>query len=261
MTLTEMLLVTFAAALVTDLATGLGVLPHFVLRGVSRRREGELTAAAAGMMAGACVMLAHEGLSRGAGPLGWELVAGLVGGAGFFALASRWVRSNEAFDVGKLRAEGGSTALLVVAAMTIHSLPEGVAVGVSFGAAHADGSLSFGWLMAAAIAVHNVPEGLAIATALRATGVGLWKCVWWAVFSSLPQPLAAVPAAWMVWLFEPVLPFGLGFAAGAMLWLVLFDLLPEARERLGVRRLAGGFAVGAGVMTLLMVALDGTVRG
>jgi zinc transporter, ZIP family len=98
-----------------------------------------------------------------------------------------------------------------------------VGVGVSFG-----GGETLGLVIAIAIAVHNVPEGLAISLVLVPQGTSVARAAWWSVFSSLPQPLMAVPAYVFVEAFEEFLPAGLGFAAGAMLWLVVADLLPQA---------------------------------
>ena len=82
-----------------------------------------------------------------------------------------------------------------------------------------------------AIAVHNVPEGLAITAVLRPRGASLVACAGWSVVSSLPQPLMAVPAFLFVEAFAPALPYGLGFAAGAMVFMVFVELLPEAYEQ------------------------------
>ena len=96
-------------------------------------------------------------------------------------------------------------------------------MGVAFGAGEA-----LGVVIAIAIAVHNIPEGLAISLVLVPRGTSVSRAAGWSVFSSLPQPLMAVPAYLFVETFEPFLPVGLGFAAGAMLWLVARELLPEA---------------------------------
>jgi len=137
-------------------------------------------------------------------------------------------------------------------AMTIHSFPEGVAVGVSYGTALREaGSHSFGDVITLVIALHNIPEGTAIAVVLRAKGVSPWACVGWAIFSSLPQPIGAVPAAWGVWLFEPLLPAGMGFAAGAMMYLVVTDLIPDSRDHAGPTKAAISFFVGL----IIMIAL------
>ena len=81
-----------------------------------------------------------------------------------------------------------------------------------------------------AIAVHNIPEGLAISLVLVPRGVGVGRAALWSVFSSLPQPLMAVPAFLFVSFFEPLLPFSHGFAGGAMIWMVFSELVPDALE-------------------------------
>jgi len=100
-----------------------------------------------------------------------------------------------------------------------------VAIGVSFG-----GGEALGLFIAVALAVHNVPEGLAISLVLVPRGVGVRRAAFWSVFSSLPQPLMAVPAFLFVAFFGPLLPIGLGFAAGAMIWMVFSELVPDALE-------------------------------
>jgi ZIP family zinc transporter len=116
-------------------------------------------------------------------------------------------------------------AVLVVGVMTLHSFTEGVAIGVSFG-----GSESLGLFIALALAVHNIPEGLAISLVLVPRGIGVGRAALWSIFSSVPQPLMAVPAFVFVALFTPLLPLGLGFAGGAMAWMVFSELVPDALE-------------------------------
>jgi zinc transporter ZupT len=115
--------------------------------------------------------------------------------------------------------------LLILGIMTLHSFTEGVGVGVSFG-----GGQELGVYITAAIAIHNIPEGLAISLVMVPRGTSPLKAGWWSIFSSLPQPLMAVPAFLLVAFFTPFLAPGLGFAAGAMLWMVARELLPEARQ-------------------------------
>ncbi len=255
MSLQYVLLITFLAAALTDVATGLGVIPLFFVRSLSERVAGILMAAAAGMMISASVvMMIAEGLSASEGDVRPVALGVLMGGV-FFAVASRWVKDHKSFDVAGLRAQGGAGALLVVAAMTIHSLPEGIAIGVAFGNAERTNTLDFGFLMCAALAIHNIPEGLAIGLALRPRGISPWRCVGWAIFSSIPQPVAAVPAAWAVWLFQPLLPGAMGFAAGAMLWLVASDLIPECVQKVGIVRTTASAIVGFAVMWGVTIAL------
>jgi zinc transporter ZupT len=104
-------------------------------------------------------------------------------------------------------------------------LTEGVGVGVAFG-----GGETLGLFITAAIAIHNIPEGLAISLVSVPRGMSVWKAMFWSVFSSLPQPLMAVPAFIFVDHFKPFLPVGFGFAAGAMIWMVFSELINEANE-------------------------------
>ena len=246
--LQRLLLITFVAALLADVSMAFGVAPFFFLKDMSERMAGTLSAAAAGMMATASlVQLVGEGLEQAPGIQAWEVAAGLGLGAAFYAGAAKWVRTHEDFDLLDLRKSGGAQSLMIVAAMTVHSLPEGVAIGVSFGS----GEEGLGIAVASALAVHNIPEAIAITLALRAKGVSTWQCMGWAMFTSLPQPLAAPFAAWLIWIFEPLLPFGMGFAAGAMTFLVVDDLLPDALEKIDKTRTAAAFMFGVVGMVVL----------
>lgn len=246
--LARLLLTTFVAALIADLSMAFGVAPFFFVQRLSTKLTGMFSAAAGGMMAAAgLVQLVGEGLDRGPGLGGWEVVAGLLVGGALYAMAARWMETHEEFDVLSLREAGGTRALLIVAAMTIHSLPEGIAIGVAFGSQ----DRGLGFAVVSALAVHNVPEAIAITLGLRAAGVTAWRCLGYALLTSVPQPLAAPFAAWFIWLFEPLLPFGMGLAAGAMTFLVIEDLLPEAFERAPRLAVAGAFVGGAGAMVVL----------
>jgi len=261
MHLSEVLLITFIAALITDLATGLGAVPFYFVRHVSDRVSAALTGAAAGMMTVASIIqLGGEAIALAPGVDLWQPALGFLAGIAFFIVTSNWIKNDDELDVGGLRKQGGASALLIVLAMTMHSLPEGVAIGVAYGSAAETGTLAFGTTIALMLAIHNVPEGVAIAAALRGQGVSTTRCVGWAVFSSIPQPLAAVPAAWMVWLFEPLLPAGLAFAAGAMMYLVITELIPDVLERAGMVILLTSFTIGGGAMIGMMQILN-TMNG
>src|SRR5215210_1564373 len=134
-------------------------------------------------------------------------------------------------------------ALLIIGVMTMHSFTEGVGVGVSFG-----GGLGLGLFITLAIAVHNISEGLAISLVLVPRGVSWTRATLWSVFSSLPQPLMAVPVLVFVETFKPLLPCGLGFAAAAMIWMVFSELVPDA-----LREASGGL-VGT-IITLSVLAM------
>jgi zinc transporter ZupT len=236
------------AALATALATGLGALPFLILRRPERRWLGLANALASGFMIGASVGLALEGARYGSG----RMLLGVSAGAAFMALTGRFLgrgRDRE-LHLGALRGADALRALLIVGVMTVHSFSEGVGVGVAFGAGE-----TLGIVIAIAIAVHNIPEGLAISLVLVPRGVSVWRAAGWSVFSSLPQPLMALPAYLFVETFEPFLPVGLGFAAGAMLWLVVAELLPEA---VGEARPAT-VAVTVALSASAMIAFQATV--
>lgn len=244
----RLLAITFGAAVLADVSMVFGVLPFFFVNSLSERLAGLFAAAAAGMMAAASlVQLVGEGLDRAPGLQAWEVAAGLALGAVFYFLAARWVKSHEDFDVASLRKVGGARSILIVAAMTIHSLPEGVAIGVAFGSREE----ALGIAVVSALAVHNIPEGIAITLALRAAGVSTRACLGWALVTSIPQPLAAPFAAWLIWIFEPLLPAGMGLAAGAMIYLVVDDLLPDAFEKANATAVAAMFIAGIVAMILL----------
>jgi zinc transporter ZupT len=210
----------FLYGLVTALATGLGALPFLFVRGVSPRAVAVANAIAAGLMLGASVGLLLEGAEYGTP----QTIGGAALGLVFIVFGRRALRDRDV-ELGALRGAGARQVLLLVAVMTLHSFAEGVAVGVSFG-----GGAELATLITLAIAVHNVPEGLAISATMRPKGASLLACAGWSVFSSLPQPLMAVPAFVFVDAFRPVLPWGLGFAAGAMVFMVFLELLPESYE-------------------------------
>ena len=216
----------FVAALATALATGLGALPFAFRRHGVGRWLGPANGIASGIMLGASAGLIIEGAGRNGG----RTAVGAIAGAAFVYLAYRVVGDRDALTLGPLRGADATKALLIVGVMTAHSAAEGIGVGASFG----DGD-AFGLLIAAAIALHNIPEGLAISLVLVPRGTRALTAAAWSVFSSLPQPLLAVPAFLFVERFQALLPAALGFAAGAMIWMVVHELLPEALEQ-GPRR-------------------------
>jgi zinc transporter ZupT len=239
----------FWVALATDLATGLGAVPFAFVRRPSDTWQGMMTAAAAGMMLSASVFtLTGEGLQ--AGSL-WQVLVGLLAGAAFFSWTAKLVEGNQ-WRLGSLTPAESRQGILILVAMFIHSIPEGIAIGVGY----ATGELDFGFLLATAIAVHNVPEGVAVSMPLRARGLSVPACAGYAILTSVPQPIAAVPAFLLVSVFRPLLPLGLGFAGGAMIFLVARELLPESLERCTREQAAWAFMIGMTAMLWLTGSLD-----
>ena len=209
----------FFYALLTAIATGLGALPFFFAKSLSRSVMGLANAAAAGLMIAASFSLVYEGFEGD--PL--LTAVGVVVGLLFIVASQRIVHKHQDLRFPQADAAQSGKMLLIVAVMTLHSFTEGVGVGVSFG-----GGEQLGALITAAIALHNVPEGLAITLILVPRGVSAIRAAGWSIFSSLPQPLMAVPAFLFVEQFAAFLPAGLGFAAGAMLWMCVAEILPDA---------------------------------
>jgi len=236
------------AALITAIFTGFGALPFLFVKNISDRLLGTANAAAAGLMLGASIGLVWEGTHYEIG----KLIAGMITGLVLVFVARRLLEARNAdFHIGDVDGADAMQMLLIVGVMTVHSFAEGIGVGVSYG-----DTAEFGALISIAIAVHNIPEGIAISLVLIPRGITVWRAAGWSVFSSLPQPLMAVPAYLFVLTFEPWLPFGLGLAAGAMIWMVFSELLPEALEEVSPVRAYSALSVSAGAMLLFQVLLN-----
>ena len=210
----------FLYALVTALATGLGAIPFIFVRQLSGAVVAYANAVASGLMLGASFGLVVEGTQHG----GLQTVVGGGIGVGFILLTQQLL-SRYDVQFGVARGAGSRKVLLMLVVMTAHSFSEGVAVGVAFG-----GGMTLATAITLAIAVHNIPEGLAISAVMRSRGASVSSSALWSVVSSLPQPLMAVPAFLFVEAFRSVLPYGVGFAAGAMVFMVLVELLPDAYQ-------------------------------
>ncbi|XP_060950838.1 zinc transporter ZIP11-like isoform X2 [Limanda limanda] len=121
--------------------------------------------------------------------------------------------------------------LLLILAITIHNIPEGLAVGVAFGAIGKTSSATFESArnLAIGIGIQNFPEGLAVSLPLRGSGVSAWRSFWYGQLSGMVEPVAGLLGALAVVMAEPLLPYALAFAAGAMVYVVVDDIIPEAQ--------------------------------
>jgi zinc transporter ZupT len=235
------------AALVTALATGLGALPFAFVGEMSRRWLGVSNAIAAGFMLSASGALLIEGAIRSV----WRTAAGAAVGAVFIWGTHRALGGHE-LQLGELRGADALKGILIVGVMTLHSFAEGVGIGVSYG-----GGAELGIFITIAIAIHNIPEGLAISLVLVPRGASVRAAAGWSIFSSLPQPLVAGLAFLFVEQFRPFLAAGLGFAGGAMIWLVVAELLPDARKELALPSLVVWLGGSLLAMSVLQLALLG----
>jgi len=140
-----------------------------------------------------------------------------------------------------------SKVWLFVLAITIHNFPEGLAVGVSFGS----GDVAAGFVIAAAIGLQNMPEGLAVALPLVREGYSRQKSLLYATLTGLVEPLGGLLGVALISIFQPFLPWGLSFAAGAMLFIVSDEIIPESHRKGFEREATFGLVVGFVIMMLL----------
>ena len=245
---------------VTALSTGLGAFPMLFFPGdASEVWLGVSNAIAAGMMTSASLALIQEGMDlhvsdQSALTATQCVAAGGAIGVAFIAISQRVLAGTEDAKLAILEGVDARRALLIVLVMTLHSFSEGIGIGVSFGgqtAAH------LGMLVTTTLAVHNVPEGFAVSSVLVSKGMSVWGASLWSIFTSLPQPVMAVAAFCFVDAFALILPLGLGFAAGAMLWVAWLELLVEACEQCGLITTAIVGVAAAGVMALTQAYLEG----
>ena len=243
----------FGVALVTAVATGIGAIPVGWL-GPERvaRLQPMLLGVTAGVMTAASVGLLIEPFNDGKYV---PMVVGLALGAAFLLVAQRLVEKREG-DGEHPFAKHQQRSLLVFAVLFVHSLPEGFALG----SAWASSTAAIGVFVFIAISLQNIPEGTATAIPMAQAGYSRSRQFWAAVGTSLPQPVGAVIAFVLVEQIKALLPWSLGFAAGAMFALVVSDLLPEAVSEPADRKPAAIGTLGAiAGMTLLGLALSSWV--
>lgn len=232
------------AGLGTALACGLGVIPVVVLGRRVRSYQPALTGMAAGLMATASLLgLIVPGVEEG-GVL--TVLVGVAIGVGFLMLTRRFMHHRDV-GAGRVRSAGARRSLLVFVVLLVHSLPEGFAMGTAFASDRAGLSL----FVIMAIGLQNVPEGTAVSIPMQEAGFSPAQQFWAAVATSLPQPVGALLAFALVEEVAALLPVSFGFAAGAMLALVVTELAPNALSRPNVRQGSVGFASGTVVMVLL----------
>ena len=186
---------------------------------------------------------------------------GFLGGA-LFLYGLDKVMPHLHINFKKEEAEGMKTewhrSTLLVLAITLHNIPEGLAVGVLFGAAAAgiDGATTGGAIaLAIGIGIQNFPEGIAVSMPLRRQGLSRWKSFNYGQLSAIVEPIAAMLGAWAVMTFEPILPYALAFAAGAMIFVVVEEVIPETQRDKFTDIAVLGFIGGFLVMMILDVAL------
>ncbi|MBM3190373.1 MAG: ZIP family metal transporter [Chloroflexi bacterium] len=241
--------------------TAFGAAPVFFTRQLNRRLLDTMLGLAAGVMVAASF---------------WSLLAPAIEMSG-----GSWVPAVIGFLLGAIalrgvdlilphvhpsfagaEAEGISTSwrrsTLLVLAVTLHNFPEGLAVGVAFGAAamNVEGaSIASAVALALGIGLQNLPEGTAVAMPLRREGLSRLKSFVYGQFSGMVEPIAGVLGAWLVVTIRAVLPYALAFAAGAMIFVVVEELIPEAQSEGNSHLATAGTILGFAIMMTLDVAL------
>lgn len=248
--------------------TALGASVVFFTRRVHRKLLDGMMGFAAGVMIAASfwsLLVPSIDMAEEQGMIPW--LPAVVG----FLLGGVFLRLSDAFLPhlhigGELsQAEGVHTkwrrATLLVLAITLHNIPEGLAVGVSFGAVEAAAGLgstfSFAGAVALAIGIglQNFPEGVAVSMPLRGEGMSRAKSFWYGQLSGVVEPISALAGAAAVLAVRPILPYALAFAAGAMIFVVVEELIPESQQHGNTDLATLGAMLGFAVMMLLDVAL------
>jgi ZIP family zinc transporter len=241
------------ASLLAGLATGVGALPAIFFKNVPDRVLNTALGAAAGvMLAATSFSLIVPGIEHG--NLLWPgygvyvVAFGILLGAFSLDLVDRLL-PHEHFVLGH---EGPSSRMkkiwLFIIAITIHNFPEGLAVGVGFGG----GDIANGTSLAIGIGLQNMPEGLAVALPLLGLGYSRLKAIGIATLTGLVEPVGGLLGVGAVTVFQPILPLGLSFAAGAMLFVISDEIIPETHAKGRSRLATFGIIIGF----VIMMALD-----
>jgi ZIP family zinc transporter len=245
--------------------TAAGAATVFLAKNVSRSLLNAMLGFAAGVMIAASfwsLLAPAIAMSEGSGVPGWipAVVGFLLGGAFLWVVDRILPHLHLGLEIEQ--AEGIKTtwqrSVLLVTAITLHNFPEGLAVGVAFGAVAAGlpaATLAGAIALTVGIGIQNFPEGLAVSMPLRREGFSRGKSFLYGQASGLVEPIAGVLGAAAVLLMQPILPYALSFAAGAMIYVVVEELIPESQQGQDTHMSTIGAMVGFAVMMILDVAL------
>jgi ZIP family zinc transporter len=241
------------------LATALGTLPVLLRQELSQRTCDTMLGFGAGVMLAACAfslvlpaLAAAKAQGAGAWGAGGVVGGGILLGAAMLMLVDRLV-PHEHFVKGAegRRARSLRRAWLFVLAIALHNFPEGLAIGVGFAGPDAFGASA----LATGIAIQDVPEGMVVALALRSVGYSRLLCAGIGIASGLIEPVAAVLGAAVISLSAGLLPWGLAAAAGAMLFVISHEIIPESHRQGHEGFATGGLLIGFVLMMVMDTAL------
>lgn len=255
----------FLATCFTWGVTALGAATVFLFKQVSRKvLDGMLGFAAGVMIAASFWSLLAPAIEMSEGlavPAFFPATIGFLSG-GLFLWSVDKILPHLHLGLPIEEAEGVNTRwrrnTLLVLAITLHNIPEGLAVGVAFGAVMAgfpSATLAGAIALALGIGIQNFPEGVAVAVPLRREGMSRLKSFWYGQLSGMVEPIAGILGAFAVVNVRPILPYALAFAAGAMIFVVVEELIPESQQEKNVDLATLGAMLGFAVMMTLDVAL------
>lgn len=244
--------------------TALGAATVFFFKSIKRKVLDTMLGFAAGVMIAASfwsLLAPAIEMSEAAGNIKWlpPLIGFLAGGI-FLKLTDSLLPH---LHIGMPeKAEGIKTdwkrSILLVTAITLHNIPEGLALGVAFGAAASglpSASAAGAIALAIGMGIQNFPEGSAVSIPLRREGLSRTKSFWYGQISGMVEPIAGIIGAAAVMIMQPLLPYALSFAAGAMIYVVVEELIPEAQSSGSSDNATMGTLFGFAIMMLLDVAL------
>lgn len=242
----------FLASILAGLATGLGALPALFFKSISKELFNSLLGAAAGvMLAATAFSLLVPGMAYGnliwPGKGVYVVSIGMLIGALFLHYADRQLPHVHFDSISDTHLSSLKKVWLFIIAITIHNFPEGMSVGVSFGS----GEMKNGVVLAIAIALQNIPEGLAVALPLLGLGYSKWRAVGIATLTGLVEPVGGLLGITMVTIFQPILPIAMGFAAGAMIFVISEEIIPETHSNGRSRHATFALMIGFIIMMML----------
>lgn len=264
MTLNPVLLA-LMATLFTWLMTAFGAAMVFFFKSINKRVLNLMLGFAAGVMIAASfwsLLNPAIEMTKANGGTPWvPAVVGFLTGGAFLYGFDRFLPHLH-MGLSRDKAEGIKTSwqrsVLLVLAITLHNIPEGLAVGVAFGSlanASDTGAMAGAVVLALGIGIQNFPEGAAVSIPLRREGFSRWKSFTYGQLSGLVEPMAGVLGALLVVMVKPLMPYALAFAAGAMIYVVVEELIPESQNGDETDLSTVGTLIGFAVMMLLDVAL------
>ncbi len=245
--------------------TALGAASVFLFKNISKKVLDGMLGFAGGVMIAASywsLLAPSIDLAEAMGVIPWlPAVGGFLLGGIFLRVVDKFLphlHMNEPIEKAEGVKTGFGKSTLLILAITLHNIPEGLAVGVAFGAVAAgipSASLVGAAVLALGIGIQNFPEGLAVSVPLRREGLTRFKSFWYGQLSGIVEPIAGVIGAVAVTVMRPILPYALSFAAGAMIFVVVEEVIPESQSSGNSDIATVGAMIGFAVMMTLDVAL------